>query len=109
MYPIADWEGIMNRTIPICSRSPWLTIVAGAMLIVASALQAQVESGKVVGTVRDASGAILADAAVTLINTATNATRNVRTGSDGEYVLTGLQPGEYTMTVEHEGFKKAVQ
>lgn len=99
----------MNRIIPICSRSQWLTVIAGAMLIVASALQAQVESGKVVGTVRDASGAIIADAAIALVNTATNATRNVRTDSAGEYVITGLKPGEYTMTVEREGFKKAVQ
>jgi Carboxypeptidase regulatory-like domain len=99
----------MQRITAICSRLRWLTTIAGAMFIVVSAAQAQVDSGKVVGTVRDASSAILADAAVTLVNTATNATRNVRTSSDGEYVLTGLQPGEYTMTVEHAGFKRAVQ
>ena len=99
----------MNRTNPICLRAAWLVVLASAMLIAASALHAQVDSGKVVGTVHDASGAILADAAVTLVNTATNVTRNVRTSSDGGYVLTGLQPGEYTMTVEHTGFKEAVQ
>ena len=99
----------MNRILSHASRSRWLTVIAGAMLLVASGLQAQVESGKVVGTVRDASGAVVADAAVALVNTATNATRNVRTDSDGEYGITGLKPGEYTMTVEREGFKKAVQ
>ena len=99
----------MNRNIRIWSRSGWMALVAGAMLLVASSLQAQVESGKVVGTVRDASGAIVADAAVAVVNTATNATRNVRTDSNGEYVITGLKPGEYTVTVEREGFKKAVQ
>ena len=99
----------MNRTIPVGSRSPWLTLIAGAMLILVSAVQAQVESGKVVGTVRDASGAVLADAAVTVTETQTNAERKTTSNSGGEYVVTELKPGTYTVTAEREGFKTAVQ
>jgi outer membrane receptor protein involved in Fe transport len=99
----------MNRIIPIGSRSPWLTLIVGAMLILVSAVQAQVESGKVVGTVRDASGAVLADATVTVTETQTNAERKTPSNSGGEYVVTELKPGTYTVTAEREGFKTAVQ
>ncbi len=99
----------MNRIIPIGSRSKWLTLIVGAMLILVSAVQAQVESGKVVGTVRDASGAVLADATVTVTETQTNAERKTPSNSGGEYVVTELKPGTYTVTAEREGFKTAVQ
>ena len=99
----------MNRMISIDSKSVWLTVVAGAMLIVASALQAQVESGKVVGTVRDATGAVVAEAAVTVTETQTNAESKTTSNSGGEYVVTELKPGTYTVKAEREGFKTAVQ
>jgi Carboxypeptidase regulatory-like domain len=70
-------------------------------------VEAQVESGKIVGTVRDASGALLADAVVTVTETNTNSARKVTTGDNGDYVVTELQPGTYQVTVEHGGFKRA--
>ena len=99
----------MNRIIPSCSRPRWLALLAGAMLIVASALQAQVESGKVVGTVRDASGAVVAGAAVTVTETQTNAERKTASNNGGEYVVTELKPGTYTVKAERAGFKTAVE
>src|ERR1035437_9946070 len=104
-----SWRGMMNRIIPSCSRPRWLALLAGAMLIVASALQAQVESGKVVGTVRDASGAVVAGAAVTVKETQANAERRTASNSGGEYVVTELKPGTYTVKAEREGFKTAVE
>ncbi len=70
---------------------------------------AQVESGRVVGTIRDSSGAVVAGANVTVNETATSVEHQVSTGSDGTYVVTELKPGTYTLHVEHEGFQKAVQ
>jgi Carboxypeptidase regulatory-like domain len=78
-------------------------------LILGTALQAQVESGRVVGTVRDMTGALLNDAKVTITNVATNVPRAVLSNSDGEYVVTELPPGTYTLLAEHAGFKKAAQ
>ena len=109
LHPVAHWEDTMNRIIAIGSRSPWLTLIAGAMIILASVVQAQVESGKVVGTVRDASAAVLADAAVTVTETQTNAERKTTSNSGGEYVVTELKPGTYTVMAEREGFKTSVQ
>jgi len=73
------------------------------------AVHAQVESGKIVGTVKDASGAVVAGAAVAVTETQTNAQRKTKTDSNGEYVVTELKSDEYTVAVEHEGFKKALQ
>lgn len=78
-----------------------LSLLSGAIL------EAQVESGKIVGAGRDTSGAALADATVTVTETNTNVARKLKTGTNGDYVVTELQPGSYRVTVEHEGFKKA--
>ena len=74
-----------------------------------SPLHAQVESGKIVGTVRDNSGAVVGDADVTAAETQTNVEHKTKTDGNGEYVVTALKSGTYTVTVEHAGYKKAVQ
>jgi len=70
---------------------------------------AQVESGTIVGTVRDASGAVVADAQVTLLNAVTNIANTAHTSPAGEYIFTQLKPGTYTLSTEKQGFKKTVQ
>ena len=77
--------------------------------IVTPLLFAQVESGSIVGTVRDASGAVVANAQVTVLNTETSISSSTHTSAVGEYVVTQLRPGTYTVTVEQQGFKKAMQ
>ena len=72
-------------------------------------LAGQVESGKVVGTVRDSTGAVLAGAKVTVTNVETNVARSLISNNSGDYVVTELQPGTYTVTAELEGFKKVLQ
>jgi hypothetical protein len=86
-------------------RAFWLIVLLCTPLLV----EAQVESGKIVGTVRDASGAVLANATVKVTEIQTNIEKKTETDSNGEYVVTELKSGEYTVTVEHQGFKKAVQ
>ena len=72
-------------------------------------LGAQVASGSIVGAVRDASGAVVADATVIVTNTQTGITRRLKTNREGEYVVTLLQPGTYTVTVEREGYTKRIR
>jgi len=71
--------------------------------------EAQVESGKIVGTVKDPSGAVVDSAAVKVTEIQTNIERKTKTDSNGEFLVTELKSGEYTVTVEHQGFKKALQ
>lgn len=62
-----------------------------------------------VGTVTDATGAVVQGATVTVTYTETNVERRVQTNEDGNYVVTPLSPGAYTILVEHAGFKRYVQ
>ena len=89
-----------------------LLAVAAFVIFAASGglfVQAQVESGKIVGTINDASGALISAASVTVTETQTNAVRKTVTDSQGEFVVTELKPGTYTVMVEREGFKTALQ
>jgi outer membrane receptor protein involved in Fe transport len=90
-----------------------LLLAVAAFLIFAASgglfVQAQVESGKIVGTIKDASGALISGASVTVTETQTNAVRKTTTDSQGEFVVTELKPGTYTVMVEREGFKTALQ
>lgn len=69
----------------------------------------QVESGEVVGTVQDASGALISDAVVTIVNTSTGIATATKTDAAGAYAVTHLQPGTYTATIAHAGFQKVIE
>ncbi len=56
------------------------------------------------GTVTDPSGATVANAKITVTNTATNATFTATTNQDGFYAVPNLPPGAYELTVEAPGF-----
>jgi hypothetical protein len=75
----------------------------------ASGLYAQSESASVVGTVTDASGAAMPGVTVSLKNTRTNATFNVQTAGDGNYISPSLQPGSYSVTAGTQGFTTIIQ
>ena len=65
---------------------------------------AQADLGSISGIVTDASGAVIANASITVTNTATGASRVSTTNSRGEYAITQLNPGDYTVSVTASGF-----
>jgi hypothetical protein len=75
----------------------------------AAALDAQVDSGTILGTVRDNSGAIVPNATVTVRNEGTGFSQSTVTSSSGTYVLTPLKIGKYSVEVANPGFKKEVR
>jgi hypothetical protein len=90
-----------------CHRS----IFAGIILILAFVLvapfaEAQSTGGRIRGTVTDPSGGAVVGATVTLINEATHATRDVKSGSNGEYIFLEVPVGSYEIDVAAQGFKK---
>src|ERR1700737_3782887 len=65
-------------------------------------------TSRVTGTVLDSSGAVVPNAAVTLTNEATNVSVNTKATSTGTYVLDGIVPGTYTVTIVAAGFSTFV-
>src|SRR5205085_6845748 len=76
------------------------------MLIFAnlSVTSAQGSYGDLRGTVTDSAGAVVAGAAVVIRNQATNETRNTTTSQNGEYSVSRLNVGTYTITATAQGF-----
>ena len=70
--------------------------------------QAQSNAADLQGTVRDATGAVVANAAVTARNPGTNFSRSATTNDEGFYRIINVPPGDYEVTVEATNFKKAV-
>ncbi len=86
-----------------------LLILAIAGVTFAPIIAAQSTGGRIRGTVSDPSGAAVVSAKVTLINEATNVSRDVDTGSNGEYLLNEVSIGSYEIDVTQQGFKKYVR
>src|SRR6266496_2047123 len=63
--------------------------------------------GTVRGTVSDSTGAVVANASVTVLDTGTGATRHTTTNSHGEYQMFGLPSGTYKITVSAPGLSTA--
>src|SRR5580765_47340 len=66
---------------------------------------AQVDTGSILGTVSDSSGARVAGATVTLTNEGTNAAVSTTTADDGSYKFTPVRIGSYKVVVTIQGFQ----
>ncbi|MBV9441778.1 MAG: carboxypeptidase regulatory-like domain-containing protein, partial [Acidobacteriaceae bacterium] len=78
-------------------------MLAAAFLITGAGL-AQIDTGSIVGTVHDSSGALLPNASVTATNKATNIALATITNGSGEYQFNALVPGDYSVKASASGF-----
>ena len=69
---------------------------------------AQKDTGGIAGSVRDASGALIAGARVTVTDVDRGARTGTMTNAEGEFLVSPLKVGRYSIAVEKEGFKKAI-
>ena len=90
-------------------RASLLLLLGITLLLSGRHARAQTSYGGIVGTVTDASGAILPGAQVALTNTGTSATQTTTTGSGGNYTFSNLNPGSYSVTVTATGFSVSTQ
>src|SRR5271163_1011526 len=84
-------------------------LVICSVLAAAPNAAAQSTGGRFRGTVTDNSGAAVAGAKVTLINEATNKSREAETDASGEYLFLEIPVGSYEIDVTVAGFKKYVR
>jgi hypothetical protein len=93
----------------VCLGSLWLLTILIGCLSISQTLYAQSDLTTVTGIVRDSSGAVVPNANVTIKNEATNTERKVNTNANGEYTVTSVPAGSYTLIVEATGFKRFEQ
>ncbi len=86
-----------------------LMLVLALMLVFAASAAGQDYRGKVQGSITDENGAAVPGAHVVLRNIESGVEVTRQTNDDGRYVFDFVDPGEYTVAVEHAGFKKALQ
>src|SRR5688572_11079475 len=77
--------------------------LVGALMLVAAAASAQTSTGTVRGTVSGENGAPVADAQIVARNTASGAQRATVSRDDGSYILPGMVPGTYEMSIRRIG------
>ena len=75
----------------------------------ASVSFAQAVSASIIGTVTDASSAVVASAKVTITEMNTGVAHTVTSNESGNYSLIDIPPGRYQVSVEIAGFKKEVK
>ncbi|PYR41771.1 MAG: hypothetical protein DMF95_29995, partial [Acidobacteria bacterium] len=82
-----------------------LCIFVSALLMTASPLDAQVTTATLVGQLRDSSAAVIPGATVVATHEGTGVAREAVTDANGEFVLSALPSGPYTVKIELTGFK----
>src|SRR5260370_1190211 len=79
-------------------------IVFSVLLFTTGNARAQSDRASITGTVRDASGAVIAGVQVTAANAATSLQESAATNEIGVYSLRNLPVGEYTLACSKVGF-----
>jgi hypothetical protein len=87
------------------SRSAVVRLVLALTLVLSCGVaRAQFDNGSITGTLRDASGAVVANATVTIRNVATGVSSTLTTNQDGAYQALALIPGTYAVEASAPGF-----
>jgi hypothetical protein len=86
-----------------------LTRFLAFVLLTAPVALAQVQAGRILGTVLDPHGASVPNAIVTVTDVNTNRSYPpLRTNTSGDFVLTPVDPGNYRVEIKASGFSTAI-
>jgi hypothetical protein len=93
----------------MCGRSISVLLVAGISLVLAVRGSSQTQTtGRITGTVKDAQGAVIVGAEVSVENAATGDRHSAVTDSSGTYSILQLPPATYVVNIRARGFSPAV-
>jgi hypothetical protein len=82
------------------------SLLSVLLLLLASNISAQTETGTISGTVTDQQGGVVAGAHLRLVSESTGAVREANSDELGNFAFNAVLPGAYTLAAEHSGFKK---
>jgi hypothetical protein len=80
-------------------------LVVFGLLCPLSGIRGQGVSGRILGTVQDQTGAVVANVTVTASNQGTGIITSTKTDANGQYRLDNLQPGNYRVAFAGQGFR----
>ena len=79
-----------------------------ALLLFCGLSSGQVDTTRLEGVVKDASGGVVPGARVSVVDARTQSRTEASISPEGLFVFPSLQPGLYTLSVEAAGFSKTV-
>jgi hypothetical protein len=91
-------------------RAGWagcVTLLVALLLAAPAGMRAQLTTADIVGTVTDATGALIPNAKLSVVNVDTHERREATSNGSGEYQFTLLPVGHYSITATVAGFKTA--
>ena len=91
------------------SRSILITLCTALLLIVSLPARAQIEQGRMNGTVFDGQGGVIPGVTVTARSSALIGFQTSTTERDGRYRFPSLPPGQYTLVFELAGFQSVTR
>lgn len=98
-----------NRALPILMKASFAAVFTLLVCLSPAHIFGQTAAtAKISGVVADANGAVVAGAAVKLVDKTTNVEKTTITNSDGSYVFALLDPSVYEITVSAQGFSTQV-
>ncbi len=98
--------GQCGRAISQESRGPAALLTL--LILCTTVAFGQLTTADILGTVTDASGAVVPNATVTLTNLGTNQTRVAQSSGSGDYTFTLLPVGHYSVSVKATGFEASI-
>src|SRR5262249_41540885 len=102
----AFWYKIQIPKASGCYMKPRLLFLSG---LVAAVTFAQSNLGSISGVVSDSQGAVMPAAKVAMTNVETGVINHAVSNGAGFYAIPSLPVGSYTLSVEHEGFRRYVR
>lgn len=109
--PLASKRSSPTAALTACvSQKSTRNLIVLALLLLTGVwnLAAQSTFGSIRGSVQDASGAVIPGAQVTVHSLDQSFDRQTATDDAGEFLVENLKAGRYSVTVQHEGFSKAI-
>lgn len=97
----------MTGTTKVLKTLCGLSLLLLGLVALVGNVVAQTNRASISGTVKDAQGAVVAEAEITVTNANTGISRQVKTNNDGVYSVPLLEVGTYTIVVSKSGFQTA--